>query len=52
MGEACAELVGAADAKPADQQIKMAIHWYIGHALPHITKALAAKQTEMDGSDS
>lgn len=51
MGEACAELAGAANAKPAEEQIQMAIRWYGEYALPHIEKALAAKRAEMGGPE-
>lgn len=43
MSEACAELVGAADTKPADKQIQMAISWYRNHAIPNIQRALKTK---------
>ena len=45
MGEACAELVGAAGTKPAEEQIQAAISWYRNHALPHIQSASSAKAT-------
>ena len=44
MGEACGELVGAADVKPAREQIQAAISWY-RNALPHIKSALRAITT-------
>ncbi len=44
MGEACAELVDAAEVKPAEKRVQMTIHWYSEYALPHIRRALAAKQ--------
>lgn len=43
MGDACAELVGAADSKPADKQIRETISWYRNYALPLIEKALDTK---------
>jgi hypothetical protein len=42
MAEACAELVGAGDAKPADAEARSAIQWYRAHAAPHIQQAIAA----------
>lgn len=44
MGEACAELVGAANARPTDEQVRTAIRWYSDYARPHIQKALATKR--------
>ena len=41
MAEACSELVGAGEAKPAEEQARSAIQWYRAHAVPHIQRAIA-----------
>jgi hypothetical protein len=41
MATACAELIDAAEAKPAQSDIEEMISWYREHALPHLEKALA-----------
>jgi hypothetical protein len=40
MGEACAELAGAA---AAEEKVQAAIRWYRNYAIPQVQKALAAK---------
>ena len=42
MAEACAELIGAAEAKPAEAQARHVIDWYRGHALPLVRRAMAS----------
>jgi hypothetical protein len=44
MGEACAELTGAAAVQPAGEKVQAALRWYRDYALPHVQKALAAKR--------
>ena len=41
MAEACSELVGAGEAKPAEEQARSAIQWYRAHAVPNIQRAIA-----------
>jgi hypothetical protein len=40
MAQACAELIGAADASPARHNIEEMIHWYKAHAVPGIERAI------------
>jgi hypothetical protein len=44
MAEACSELVGAGEAKPAEAEARRAIQWYRAHAVPHILQAIAASR--------
>lgn len=41
MAEACSELVGAGDVKPAEAEARSAIQWYRAHAVPQIQRAIA-----------
>jgi hypothetical protein len=45
MAEACSELVGAGEAKPAEEQARSAIQWYRAHAVPHIQRAIAVARS-------
>ena len=40
MAQACAELIGAADASPARTDIEKMIRWYDAHAIPGIKRAI------------
>ncbi|CAN2533450.1 hypothetical+protein [Methylocapsa aurea] len=40
MAQACAELIGAAEARPAEAEIQQMIHWYEAHAVPGIKRAI------------
>jgi hypothetical protein len=42
MAEACSELIGAAEGKPADSNARLAINWYRAHAVPYVLKAIAS----------
>jgi hypothetical protein len=42
MAEACSELIGAAEGKPADSDARLAIKWYREHAVPHVRKAITS----------
>jgi hypothetical protein len=41
MAEACSELIGAGEAKPAEAEARSAIQWYHTHAVPHVRQAIA-----------
>lgn len=41
MAEACSELVGAGEVKPAETEVRSAIQWYRTHAIPQIQRAIA-----------
>lgn len=41
MAEACSELVGAGDVKPAEAEVRSAIQWYRVHAVPLARRAIA-----------
>jgi hypothetical protein len=45
MAEACSELVGAGEAKPAEEQARSAIQWYRAHAVPNIQRAIAVARS-------
>jgi len=40
MAQACGELIGAADASPAQADIEKMIRWYDAHAIPSIKRAI------------
>ncbi|HTV32940.1 MAG TPA: hypothetical protein VME69_07535 [Methylocella sp.] len=40
MAQACAELIGAADASPAQADIEKMIRWYDAHAIPGVKQAI------------
>lgn len=42
MAEACSELVGAGETKPAEAEARAAIQWYRTHAVPHVQRAIAS----------
>jgi hypothetical protein len=42
MAEACSELIGAAEGKPADSNARLAINWYRARAVPYVQKAIAS----------
>jgi hypothetical protein len=44
MAQACAELIGAADASPAQTDIETMIRWYDAHAVPGIRQAMEARR--------
>jgi hypothetical protein len=41
MAEACSELIGAGEAKPAEAEARSAIQWYRADAVPHVQRAIA-----------
>ncbi|MCK1544311.1 hypothetical protein IVB12_20705 [Bradyrhizobium sp. 179] len=41
MAEACSELIGAGEAKPAEAEARSAIQWYRAHAVPRVRQAIA-----------
>jgi hypothetical protein len=45
MAEACSELIGAGEAKPAEEQARSAIQWYRAHAVPNIQRAIAVARS-------
>ena len=45
MAEACSELVGAGEVKPAEAEARSAIRWYRTHAVPNIQRAIAAARS-------
>ena len=45
MAEACSELIGAGEGKPAEEEIRSAIQWYRGHAVPRVQQAIAAARS-------
>jgi hypothetical protein len=44
MAQACAELIGAADASPAMAEIEQMICWYEAHAVPGVKEAIQASR--------
>ena len=45
MAEACSELIGAGEAKPADLKARSAIKWYREHAVPHVRRAIESARS-------
>ena len=45
MAEACSELVGAGEVKPAEAEARSAIQWYRAHAVPLIQRTIATQHT-------
>jgi hypothetical protein len=41
MAEACAELIGAGEANPAEEEARSAIQWYRARAVPRVQQAIA-----------
>jgi hypothetical protein len=41
MAEACSELIGAGEGKPAEAEVRSAIQWYRAHAVPLVQQAIA-----------
>ena len=41
MAEACSELIGAGESKPAEAEARSAIQWYRAHAVPYVRQAIA-----------
>jgi hypothetical protein len=40
MAEACSELIGAGEAKPAEAEARAAIQWYRAHTVPRVKQAI------------
>jgi hypothetical protein len=45
MAEACSELIGAGEAKPAEAEARSAIRWYRASALPRVLQAMAMERS-------
>ena len=39
--EACSELIGAEEVKPAEADVRSASQWYRAHAVPRVQQAIA-----------
>jgi hypothetical protein len=49
MAEACAELIGAAETKPAEAEVRSAIRWYRAHAVPHVQQTIVTARSATRG---